>query len=71
MPGLPLGIYTNHWHRAVNMPGSGSCNAVDKDQGGRCPRATEYSADVDFDLQGLFEVSDQQQPGALAEFMLL
>ena len=59
MPGLPLGIYTNHWHRTVNMPGSGSCKAKNTDQGGRCARATEYSADFDNDLQGLFEVSDQ------------
>ena len=54
------------------MPGSGSCKAANTDQGGRCPRATEYSADLDYDLQGLFEISEQQQqPGALAEFMLL
>ena len=58
--GLPLGIYTNHWHRTVNMAKSGlygdSCQGFDA--GGRCPRSSEYVPDLDYDLQGIFEVED-------------
>jgi len=46
-PGLPLGIYTNHWHRTVNQAQSGklgeSCEEFE--EGGRCPRATKYVPD--------------------------
>lgn len=44
-PGLPLGIYTNHWHRTVNQAQSGklgeSCEEFE--EGGRCPRAGSRS----------------------------
>ena len=59
-PGLPLGIYTNHWHQTVNMNQAGlmggTCDGFDA--GGRCPRATEYSPDIDNDLQGIFDHSE-------------
>ena len=59
IPGLPLGIYTNHWHRTVNsqssLTGEPSCRGSEAD-GGRCPRSSEYVPDMDYDLQGIFEV---------------
>ena len=58
--GLPLGIYTNHWHRTANMAKAGlfgdSCQGFDG--GGRCPRSSEYAPDLDYDLQGIFEGED-------------
>ena len=58
-----MGIYTNHWHRTVNSPhsssltGEPSCRGSEAEDGGRCPRSSsEYVPDMDYDLQGLFEV---------------
>ena len=63
-----MGIYTNHWHRTVNSPHSssltgepsscrGGSEAEDSGAGGRCPRSSsEYVPDMDYDLQGIFEV---------------
>ena len=59
LTGLPLGIYTNHWQKTINIArGEGSsCDGLDS--GGRCPRAApEYMPDVHYDLQGIFDCSD-------------
>ena len=61
--GLPLGIYTNHWHRTVNMAKAGLLGGADTcsgfDGGGRCPRSTEYLPDIDYDLQGIFDTPEE------------
>ena len=50
-PGLPLGIYTNHWHHA-----SQACRAGVRRGGAACQVAS-YRPE-EYDLQGLFDVED-------------
>jgi len=52
--GLPLGLYTSYWQRAVNVRGgclnSGVSTSAD------CK--SNYSPDTDYDVQGLFDVDN-------------
>lgn len=49
-PGLPLGIYTNHWQRT-----STACTGIGKSiNSGKCLAA--YRPDEAYDIQGIFDV---------------
>ena len=53
-PGLPLGIYTNHWKKGVPHTKTptkiGGCNALREDS---CLQSYAPN-DMDYDFQGLF-----------------
>ena len=49
-PGLPLGIYTNHWKKGVPHRKVGGCNALKEDS---C--LSSYApSEMDYDFQGIF-----------------
>ena len=57
--GLPLGLYTSHWQRTVNIRGgclsagaSSSISIAQQD----CQ--SSYAPDLDYDIQGLFEIDE-------------
>ena len=51
-PGLPLGIYTNHWKKVVpHKSNIGGCQSSPRED--RC--TPSYSpSDIDYDFQGIF-----------------
>jgi hypothetical protein len=53
--GLPLGLYTSHWQRTVNM--RGGCLSAGASMGQRECQSS-YAPDLDYDIQGLFDIDE-------------
>ena len=50
-PGLPLGIYTNHWKKVLPHRSIGGCKSSVRDD--NCVGSYDPS-EVDYDFQGIF-----------------
>lgn len=55
-PGLPLGLYTSHWHRTINTKGCASDNMAFSIAQRDCQAS--YAPDLDYDIHGLFSIDD-------------
>ncbi len=51
-PGLPLGIYTSHWKKAVPHKKLGGCHSSLRED--RCSSPGYAPSDMDYDFQGIF-----------------